>query len=147
MSLKIKKLHPNAIVPSYAHLGDSCFDLYALPADDMMRAHPVDKHAVIFRTGLAFEVPHGFTMLIFSRSGQGFNDATRLSNCVGVIDAPYRGEVKVSLRADGETCRKVQAGDRIAQAMLVAVPVVEIEVVEELSQTERGSGGFGSTGA
>jgi dUTP pyrophosphatase len=89
-------------------------------------------------------------MLIYSRSGQGFKDAIRLSNCTGVIDADYRGEVQVALRYDGEDelrCPKVRVGDRIAQAMLVPAPKVVFEVAEQLSLTERGAGGLGSTGA
>jgi dUTP pyrophosphatase len=86
-------------------------------------------------------------MLIFSRSGHGFKDALRLSNCVGVIDSDYRGEVMVSLRADGEACPKIRTGDRIAQAMILPVPAVEFEEVEDLTETARGAGGFGSTGA
>lgn len=143
--MKVKRLHPAAIIPSYATEGAACFDLHAI--EDKFTPHPVDVHAAIFRTGLAFEVPPGWAMLIFSRSGQGFKDAIRLSNCIGVIDSDYRGEVMVSLRADGYTCAKVHSGDRIAQAMLVLAEQVHFEEVDELSDTARGAGGFGSTGA
>ncbi|KDR25977.1 dUTP diphosphatase [Caballeronia zhejiangensis] len=146
MLLKIKKLHPAAIVPKFATAGAACFDLHAIEAD-AFKPHPTDQHAAIFRTGLAVEVPPGFVMMIHSRSGQGFKDAIRLSNCAGVIDSDYRGEIMVSLRADGETCTKVRDGERIAQAMIVALPVVQIVEAEELSDTARGTGGFGSTGA
>lgn len=147
MKLKIKKLQPEAVIPQYATAGAACFDLHAT---DEGRPHPRDAHAAIFRTGLSFEVPEGWVMLIYSRSGQGFKDAIRLSNCTGVIDSDYRGEVQVALRFDGDDemrCPKVRVGDRIAQAMLVQVPRVEIETVETLTETERGTGGFGSTGA
>lgn len=147
MKLRILKLHPDAKVPEYATDGAACFDLHAL---DEGRPHPRDPHAAVFRTGLAFEVPDGHAMLIYSRSGQGFKDAIRLSNCTGVIDADYRGEVQVALRYDGEDelrCPKVRVGDRIAQAMLVPAPKVVFEVAEQLSLTERGAGGLGSTGA
>ncbi len=91
-------------------------------------------------------------MLIFSRSGHGFNHNARLANCVGVIDSDYRGEVLVKLSMDDEFCDPetelyIRPGDRIAQAMLVQVPRCEFEVVEQLTITERGAGGFGSTGA
>jgi dUTP pyrophosphatase len=146
MKLRILKLHPDAKAPTYATEGAACFDLHAL---DEGRPHPRDPHAAVFRTGLAFEVPDGHTMLIYSRSGQGFKDAIRLSNCTGIIDADYRGEVQVALRYDGEDelrCPKVRVGDRIAQAMLVPIPRVTFEVAEQLSLTERGANGFGSSG-
>lgn len=144
--LRIQKLDPQAITPEYATDGAACFDLHAL---DEGRPHPRDPHAAIFRTGLAFEVPLGWVMKVYSRSGQGFKDAIRLSNCVGIIDSDYRGEVQVALRFDGDDemrCPKVRVGDRIAQAMLVQAPRVMFEVVDKLSATERGAGGFGSTG-
>jgi len=145
MHLKVKKLHPDAIIPKYQTAGSACFDLHAICAKEF-KAHPCDFHAAIFRTGLSFEIPQGWVMLIYSRSGHGFKDALRLSNCVGVIDSDYRGEVQVSLRLDGDNSFHVETGDRIAQAMLIQAPQCEIEVVSELSETERGEGGFGSTG-
>lgn len=146
MQIRIKKLHPEAIVPRYATDGAACFDLHAM---DDGAPHPHDGHAAHYRTGLAFEIPPGYVMLIHSRSGHGFNNALRLSNCTGVIDSDYRVEVKVSVRFDasGERrSKKLRAGDRIAQAMIVPVLRVELEEAEELSDTGRGAGGFGSTG-
>lgn len=151
MKLKIKKTRPDAIVPKYATSGAACFDLHA--ADDRFEhIGPCSVRSmdpVTFGTGLSFEVPEGFVLLIFSRSGHGFNHDTRLANCVGVIDSDYRGEVKVRLSRDTSTDTAgiiVRPGDRIAQAMLVQIPRVELEVVEELTTTERGAAGFGSTG-
>lgn len=145
--LKVKRLHPDAIMPKYATDGSACFDLHAV----------VDRPLVVFkecafRTGLAFEVPQGHVLLIFSRSGHGFRHDTRLVNCVGVIDSDYRGEVMVKLRRDrrddGRTgALHIQPGDRIAQAMLVPIPRVQLVEVDQLSETARGTGGFGSTGA
>lgn len=146
MKLKFKKLDARAVVPTYATDGSGAFDLTALPWEPFKR-HEGDQNAHIFRTGLAFEVPKGHVMLIFSRSGHGFQKAMRLSNCVGVIDSDYRGEVKVSLRCDGDVRGRLSAGDRIAQALIVKVPSIEFEEVDELSGTARGTGGFGSTGA
>lgn len=103
--------------------------------------------AATFDTGLAFEIPPGWVMLIFSRSGHGFKSQTRLANCVGVIDSDYRGQVSVRLTVDAGGGLSVAHGDRIAQAMLVPIPRVELIEVDELSDTERGAGGFGSTGA
>lgn len=144
--LKIKKLHPAAVLPVYATDGAACFDLSCRPNDFPHLVKPGQPH--IFSTELSFEVPEGWVMLIFSRSGHGFKNDLRLANCVGVIDADYRGEVKVKLTHDGGGggfC--VEPGDRIAQAMLVQIPRPAFEVVDELGETERGAGGFGSTGA
>lgn len=148
MKLKIKKLHPAAMLPTYATPGAACFDLYALPEND--KAVPVCFGLpTTIPTGLAFEVPEGHVMLIFSRSGHGFNNDTRLANCVGVIDSDYRGEVKVKLTRDqSPTSYPIfKHGDRIAQAMVIPLPKVTFEEVQELSDTQRGNGGFGSTGA
>lgn len=142
MKLKIKKLHKDAIIPKYATDGSACFDLHALNSGDV----PACGGATGFRVGLAFEVPEGYAMLIFSRSGHGFNNGIRLVNSVGVIDSDYRGEVSVKLRNDSGCRFSVHSGDRIAQAMLIPVPVVQIEEVDELTETARGDGGFGSTG-
>lgn len=156
MKLKIKKLHPDAVVPQYQTAGAACFDLHAL----CDRRYGLDPGGSLdIGTGLSVEVPKGHVMLIFSRSGHGFKNDVRLSNCVGVIDSDYRGEVRVKLRNDqsydlvgpptvaGHKFLVVGPGDRIAQAMIVPIPRVEFEVVEELTTTERGTGGFGSTGA
>jgi dUTP pyrophosphatase len=147
MKLKIKKLRPGAVIPKYATEGAACFDLCAV----INEIKPVPVFAgqpVTFATGLSFEIPEGWVMLIFSRSGHGFNSGVRLANCTGVIDSDYRGEVGVKLTKDQDAVGafEVRNGDRIAQAMLVQVPLVELVEVEELSNTERGTGGFGSTG-
>lgn len=142
--MKIKKLHPAAVVPTYGTEGAACFDLYAVQPEAEIRV--VDTATV--RTGLAFEVPQGFVMLVFSRSGHGFKNDVRLANCVGVIDSDYRGELMVKLTNDNPSdCLAVHPGDRIAQAMLMPVSQTYFEVVDELSSTDRGAGGFGSTGA
>lgn len=94
--MKIKKLHPAAVVPTYGTEGAACFDLYAVQPEAEIRV--VDTATV--RTGLAFEVPQGFVMLVFSRSGHGFKNDVRLANCVGVIDSDYRGELMVKLTND-----------------------------------------------
>ena len=142
MKLKFKAVHSGATVPTYATDGSGCLDLRSVN-------HGVVKpySKMVFSTGLAFEVPEGYAMFIFSRSGHGFNQGLRLSNCVGIIDSDYRGEVKVSLHADKNTEVRISAGDRIAQACLIQLPKVEFEeVYGELSSTERGANGFGSTG-
>src|SRR5574340_1561650 len=99
MKLKIKKLHPDAIIPQYQTEGAACFDLHAIIPERVPRVI-LSSSPETFRTGLAFEVPDGWALLIYSRSGHGFGHDTRLANCVGVIDADYRGEVQVRLTRD-----------------------------------------------
>ena len=141
MKVKIKKLHPDALMPQYGSNGAACFDLHTV------KGGFVTNYSV-FDTGLAFEIPEGHVMLVFSRSGHAFKSDTRLANCVGVIDHDYRGEVKVKLRCDSNiNSLSIQAGDRIAQAMIVPYPKVEFVWADDLSDTERGEGGFGSTGS
>ena len=140
MKLKVKRLSENAVIPKYATDGAACFDLVATS-----RKIGSDGTA-IYETGLAFEIPKGHAMLVFSRSGHGFNEGLRLSNCTGVIDSDYRGPLMVKLQSDQSQPDWPRVGDRIAQAMLVKLPVVDLDEVEELTETKRGQGGFGSTG-
>lgn len=143
LRVKVKKLVADAIIPQYATPGAACFDLHSLTEGVASKESPL-----VCNTGLAFEIPEGHVMLIYSRSGHGFKSDTRLSNCVGVIDADYRGEVKVKLAKDSlGGILQVGKGDRIAQAMVIPVDKVTFEEVDELGSTERGAGGFGSTGA
>lgn len=148
MKLKIRKLREDAIVPQYATDGSACFDLFACFDTDDYSARIYRKKPKVISTGLAFEIPEGHVMLVFSRSGHGFKFSTRLGNCVGVIDSDYRGEVMVNLTRDDSDLDMLQIrqGDRIAQAMVIPFPRVEFEEVEDLTSTERGEGGFGSTG-
>lgn len=148
MKIRIQKLNPSAIVPKYATDGAACFDLHACFDTDDYSARIYRNQPKIIPTGLAFEIPHGHVMLVFSRSGHAFKHSTRLGNCVGVIDADYRGEVKVNIHRDESDLDMLQVrhGDRIAQAMLVPYPRVSFIETEELTSTERGDGGFGSTG-
>lgn len=139
MNINIKKLHPDAIMPTYGTAGAACFDLYA-------RHSKSTGNQTIISTGLAFEIPEGHVMMVYSRSGMGIKQGVRLANCVGVIDSDYRGEVMVALHADRDPWPEVRHGDRIAQAMIIPVNQVSFEVVEELSSTDRGTGGFGSSG-
>lgn len=144
MNIKIKKLHPDAIIPKYATPGAACFDLHACGIDNVKAV--ATGYRPIIRTGLSFEIPTDHVMLIFSRSGHGFNKDVRLANCVGVIDSDYRGEVQVKLTADGLNAMVIANGDRVAQAMIIPVHQVKFVETEELSETDRGAGGFGSTG-
>jgi len=145
MEIKIKKLHPDAMIPKYATEFSACFDLCAY-MPDQSAGYIWPK---VLSTGLAFEIPRGYAMMIYSRSGHGFNNDIRLANCVGVIDSDYRGEVKVKLANDDSYGQFLlfSHGDRIAQAMIIPVPDVNFIEVDDLTETERGAGGFGSTGA
>ncbi len=141
INLKVKRLTDTAKLPTYAHDGDACFDLYA---DDVNET----CGGTLFTcdTGLSVEVPPGYAMMIYSRSGHGFKNNMRLANCVAVIDQGYHGQIKVKLTHDRCIAYQPRRGDRIAQAMLIPVPLVTFEEVTELSDSERGDGGFGSSG-
>lgn len=141
MQLKIKPLVPYAIPPKYQTDGAACFDLHACVGIII----PGGKAATV-STGIAVEIPNGYVMLVYSRSGHAFRNNVRLGNCVGVIDSDYRGEVMVRLMNDSQELFVIEPGDRIAQAMILPVPKVEIVEVQDLTDTERGMGGFGSTG-
>lgn len=143
MQVKLKKISPLAVTPFYASAGAACFDLVAA-IDHPVTINP--RSSENLGTGLCFELPEGYVMLVYSRSGHGFKSHLRFVNCVGVIDSDYRGEVRVGLANDGITPYIVQPGERIAQAMVIPCPQVDIVEVKELSSTERGTGGFGSTG-
>ena len=146
MNLKICKTYSDAIVPKYATDGAACFDLHAITEKPMEILGP--NESIVVRTGLAFEIPPGHVLMVFSRSGHGFKHGVRLVNGTGIIDSDYRGEVLIGLHNDRtHESFDVRTGDRVAQAMLVPVPRVTFHVVEQLSITERGAGGFGSTGA
>ena len=140
MDVKFRRTSPYAQTPMLATSGAAAFDLVAV--DDGI----VGAHGRTFDTGLQVEIPPGFVLLVFSRSGHGFRFGVRLANGTGVIDSDYRGNVMCKLISDGEPM-PVRRGDRIAQAMIVPVPVVRWVEDESLSETERGAGGFGSTGA
>lgn len=145
--LKIRRIHDDAIIPQYATAGAACFDLHVVGLTQPVMVF--QGQPLTLRTGLAFEIPPGFVMLVFSRSGHGFNYDTRLANCVGVIDSDYRGEVMVRLASDSDRLDllTVKNGDRIAQAMLVEVPRVDFVEADDLGETARGADGFGSTGS
>lgn len=141
LQVKIKRTHQDAILPKYATDGAACFDLHAIEGGQVQPFFPFN-----FRTGLSVEIPPGHVMLIYSRSGHGFKNGLRLSNCVGVIDSDYRGEIAVKIHNDSPHPFDFSPGDRIAQAMILPIPRVALVEVYELSDTERGTGGFGSTG-
>ena len=156
MKVNIKRLKKLSTIPTYGTDGAGCFDLYACFDDvnsyewifyDSTNCNRFVEEHIVIPTGLSFEIPKGYCMLIFSRSGHGFKNNVRLSNCVGVIDSDYRGEVMVKLTQDSIDCDfTVRHGDKIAQGMIIPVDKVQFVLQDELSDTERGSNGFGSTG-
>jgi dUTP pyrophosphatase len=142
MNIKIKQLSASAVMPVYATAGAACFDIATV--DDNVDIRP--GAWAVLGTDLAFEIPPGHVMMVYSRSGHGFKNGVRLANSVGVIDSDYRGELKIKLHNDSSRVFSVNRGDRIAQAMIVPVSQVTFETADELGATDRGAGGFGSTG-
>lgn len=141
MQVNIQMLDPKSILPEYKTDGAACFDLHAL---DGHRIKMVDSQT--FRTGLAIEIPAGFVMRIYARSGNAFKHDVCLTNGVGVIDSDYRGEILVRLTNHGWADFTVEAGDRIAQAIIEPCERVVFQPVAALGTTARGAAGFGSTG-
>ena len=153
MEVKIKKLKPNAVIPKYAKAGDAGMDLVAT---SIISDTP---EQITYGMGIALEIPEGFVGLIFPRSSIR-KTGLQLSNSVGVIDSGYRGELQATFNKvfgsermyDEMKVKDIQpneyykVGDRIAQIMIIPYPPIEFVEVDELSNTERGEGGFGSTG-
>lgn len=159
MLVKIKKLVPNAVIPTYAKPGDAGMDLIAVSVNDSI-------NYIEYGTGLAIEIPEGYVGLIFPRSSNSKKDLL-LCNSVGVIDSGYRGEIKLRYKkimnpSEEKTnilqniftnsstliyeIERYNVGDKVGQIMILPIPFVEFTEVSELSQTDRGDGGFGSTG-
>jgi dUTP pyrophosphatase len=139
MKVKIKKLHPDAVIPKYAKLGDAGMDLVAI-SEEWNDTNTM----VTYDTGLSMEIPEGYVGLLFPRSSISKTDLI-LANSVGVIDSGYRGPIMFKFRYPEEGM-VYDVGDRIGQIIIMPYPQVEFEEVEELSTSERGEGGFGSTG-
>ena len=143
MEVKIKKLKPNAIIPTYTKDGDAGMDLVAT---EILKDTP---EQITYGMGVAIEIPEGFVGLVFPRSSIRKTNL-QLSNSVGVIDSGYRGEIQATFKKiqgiSNNALDNYKVGDRICQIMIIPHPVINFEEVEELSNTERGEGGFGSTG-
>ena len=149
MEVKIKKLHPNAVIPRYAKNSDAGLDLTAISANIEENGFYTE-----YGTGLSIEIPEGYVGLLYPRSSIS-NTKMVLSNSVGVIDSGYRGEIKLRFidteleyendqYFGGEHC--YEPGDRIGQLIILPYPKIEFIEVDELSETDRGQGGFGSSG-
>ena len=159
MEIKIKRLTPTAQIPKKNFTSDAAFDLYLDAPDaiyhewnggvEVKTARGIKirpNETAMLHTGIAMETPIGYYSAIYARSGLACKQGLRPANCVGIIDAAYRGELIVALHNDSNDTRIVCHGDRIAQ--MAILPVLDVKLVEadNLSETERGSGGFGSSG-
>ena len=139
MKVKIKKLDRSAVIPKYAKDGDAGLDLTAT-------AYKVnEKGQYIYTSDLALEIPDGYVGLLFPRSSICKKDL-EMTNSVGVIDSNYRGPIKSVFNPTCEDPEIYELGERFAQLIIIPYPKIEFEEVEELSETDRGSGGYGSTG-
>lgn len=141
MKVKILKLHDLAVVPAYKYHGDSGLDLYSIEEQILQ---PGDVKLI--QTGIAIELPEGTEAQIRPRSGLALKNSVTVLNTPGTVDASYRGEIGVILINHGKNPFHVQQGMRIAQMVITPVIKAEIEQVNSLDETTRGSGGFGSTG-
>ena len=143
MKINIKKLTNSAVLPERGSAYAAGYDLFAdITEDVVIKPH----ETFLVPTGLAMEIPEGYWGGIFARSGLASKEGLRPANCVGVVDTDYRGEVKVALHNDSEVARTIVVGQKVAQMVIVPFLSVEFDLVDELSDTVRGAGGFGSTG-
>ena len=140
MKVRFKKLYPNAVAPTRAHETDAGFDMTAI-------AYEIDDRLgiITYHTGIALEIPEGHAGFLFPRSSV-YKQQLQLSNCVGIIDSGYRNEVMLKYRVEPEMTRFYAPGDRVGQLVIMPYPSIEFEEAEELSDSDRGEGGFGSTG-
>lgn len=148
MNIKIKKLSQEAVIPTYAKPGDAGMDLTAIGAS-------WDGPEVTYHTGLAVEIPEGYVGLLFPRSSV-YKTGQSLTNCVGVIDSGYRGEIMLKFRRSlhvlspdqrmYQKYKEYNIGDRVGQLLIMPFPYIEFKEVAELNETSRGEGGYGSTG-
>ena len=141
--MNIKKLDPNATVPTYGSACAAGADLYACEAGDVTIAPGETK---LIHTGIAMAIPEGLVGLIYARSGLASKRGLAPANKVGVIDSDYRGEIMVALHNHSTSAQTVANGERIAQIVFAPYMATEFTVVDELDSTDRGAGGFGSTG-
>ena len=143
MNIKYKVLNELAKEPTRGSEYAAGYDLYAATDNELnIPAHTT----VMVGTGLAFELPDGYFGAVYARSGLASKKGLRPANCVGVVDSDYRGEVMVALHNDSSDIKTIEAGERIAQMILLPYIGMQFEEVNDLTETERGEGGFGSTG-
>ena len=140
-TVKIKMLNNDAVLPTRGTEYSAGYDLYAIE-DAIIESHTTVK----IGTGIAAEIPCGYFGGIFARSGLAVKYCLRPGNCVGIVDSDFRGEIIVALHNDGDKPQIVHKGERIAQLVIIPYQAVRFEVVDRLDETDRGDGGFGSTG-
>ena len=142
LHVRIKRLDPAVELPSYAYEGDAGLDLRANETVDIP---PLER--VLVSTGLAVAIPEGYAGFVQPRSGRALKEGLSMANTPGLIDAHYRGELKVlAVNLDAKKTIHIERGERIAQLVIQAVPAVSLLEVDELDETDRGEGGFGSSG-
>lgn len=143
IQVSIKRLDPSVELPSYAYTGDAGLDLRANETVDIP---PLER--ALIPTGLAIGLPEGFAGFVQPRSGMALKRGLSIANTPGLIDAHYRGELKViAINLDAHEAIHIERGERIAQLVIQEVPTVQLVEVDELDETDRGAGGFGSSGA
>ena len=142
ITVRIKRLDPDVTLPSYAYTGDAGLDLRASESAD------IAPHCrALIPTGLAIAIPDGYAGFVQPRSGMALKQGLSIANTPGLIDAHYRGELKIiAVNLDPERPIHIERGERIAQLVIQRVPAVELVEVDELDETDRGTGGFGSSG-
>ena len=159
MKLQVKQLSSTAKIPTRATEKSAGLDFYADSiecnenvsadldvADNHIKATVKPHASTKVHTGIAAAIPDGYVGLLFNRSGIAIKQNLRLTNCVGVIDSDYRGEIIAAFTSDSDKDQIITIGDRVAQLVIVKAELVDVELVKELDKTERGEGGFGSTG-
>ena len=153
MNIKVKKLHEDARLPTRGSEYSAGYDLYAIIEPNRLHTYndgaefvTIPPHTCTpIRTGLAMELPHGYFGAIFAISGLATKEGLRPATCTSVIDSDYKGEVIVPLHNDTDYYKEVRGGDRIAQLVLLPYQTAEFTLDDNLSETDRGTGGFGST--
>ncbi len=139
MRIKVKKLHPDAKIPSYSHPGDAGFDVHAC---EEVVINPGERKMV--GLGLVFEIPEGFVGLVWDKSGLAKNHG--ITSLAGVVDSGFRGESQVLLYNISNKPFVVEKGSKVAQILIKRIELAEFEEIDELTETSRGEGGWGSTG-
>lgn len=139
IKIKVKRLHADAVIPSYAHPGDAGMDVYSVEDYSLM---PGER--ALIPTGLSIELPEGYVSLVWDKSGLAIKNGIKIMG--GVIEYTYRGEYKVILLNTSKQVFEIKKGQKIAQVLIQPIITAEIEEVSDLSETLRGGGGFGSTG-
>lgn len=143
-TVRIQKLDEKAIIPSYGTENAAGADLYALTDGEAVAINPHETKFI--HTGIAMEIPAGYVGLIYARSGIACKRALAPANKVGVIDSDYRGEIMVALHNHSEEIAQIEDGERIAQIVIAPYIMADFKVADSLDDTDRGDGGFGSTG-